>query len=940
MKSLLKSFCILTLLTGIVFGQLDSQTFLSLKQTGVEEFIQAHPDHDGRGTIVFIFDTGVDMGVEGLLKTTTGDVKVIDVQDFTGQGDVKFFEADTDEEDGINYFVNEDENMKVAGAGKLDLNPIDEEYYIGVLPEKLWLNSGSGASDVNNNGTKDDLFYFVTFKTGTAGSEYWVVYFDSNGDGDLSDEKPLRDYKVNYDAFNIETAEGLAPFTMGLNIFPDEQKVNFFFDDGAHGTHCAGISTGYQIGGVDFNGVAPGANVIGCKLGNNNFAGGATVTESMKKCFLYADKISKETGKPCVINMSFGIGSEIEGRAEMEKFIEELTTENPYLYVCTSNGNEGPGLSTSGLPAASWAVFSSGAVLTTQVGSDMYGATLPDDIILHFSSRGGEVSKPDVVSPGAAASTIPNFSRGDRMWGTSMASPYSAGIMSLLLSAAVQEYPDIKVPSQFLYKVVRESAVKIEGYEAIDQGGGYVNIVNAYELLKKYIDAGELNNYETYKISSLAPNMPDNSAPNLYIRDGSFLTGNETFTFQVTRNNTINKDQFYRVYNLESSKDWLVPVQKKMHIRNNQSGNVEVKLDMDKMKEPGMYNAVITAYRADKSNFPEFSMMVTIVIPNNFTELNDYKMNWKDEKLNIGEHKRYYVKVPAGGTSMRTRVTSDEDTYTNVWYFLHDPAGEQIGFDFINFEEEEFKSDRYYYNLEPGIYELVVLGYFRSRNISSYDLSVEFESIDVLNKNPLSENHNQLELVNQFNKDNNYNMSGKILGYETFHSALINAGEEYEIPFVLRKGEASKTFEIMISKEDFNKVTDFALMIYDENGEAKGIGGISYNEGSVSVRNRFDADSVNLKFVMIPAFTHSEGEVFVHITEKAAFKSETNFSVEEGKNSRLTLYPSISEIVNCEIKKPAEFVPENAEVFGEIHFDSSNNESVYVLPVKFNYNGE
>ncbi len=188
--------------------------------------------------------------------------------------------------------------------------------------------------------------------------------------------------------------------------------VSFHFDDDFHGTHVAGIAGGSMIGGIDFNGIAPGAKMMSMKLGNNLYSGGATVTESMKKAYLYADKISKEAKVPVIINMSFGIGSEIEGQAEMETFLENLTKENPYLYICLGSGNEGPGISTPGLPSSSYAVFSSGAVLTQEVGRDLYGATLNRDIILYFSSRGGEVSKPDVCSPGACTSTVPNWTNG------------------------------------------------------------------------------------------------------------------------------------------------------------------------------------------------------------------------------------------------------------------------------------------------------------------------------------------------------------------------------------------------------------------------------------------------------------------------------------------------------------------------------------------------
>ncbi|MBT8381743.1 MAG: S8 family serine peptidase [Ignavibacteria bacterium] len=392
-----------------LFSQDSTQTFLSVTNTGVEEYHNLYPEYDGRGTIIFILDTGVDIGVDGLTKTSTGETKVIDVQDFTHQGDVKFYEADVDNEEGKMIFENDDENLSVIASSSLSYTPVNGDYFIGGFEESRLLNSDSGAADLNGDGDTEDTYHLVTFEVSEGTDNFWIVYFDTNGNSDISDDKPLRDYKVNQDAFTIENQSGLSALYMGLNVLPEEQIVSLHFDDGSHGTHVAGIAAGYSIGGIDFNGVAPGANVISLKLGNNLFAGGATVTESMKKAYLYADKISKEVEVPCVINMSFGIGSEIEGHAEMEAFLEELTEENPYLYICLGSGNEGPGISSPGLPSASYAVFSSGAILTQEVGRDNYGATLNKDIILYFSSRGGEVRKPDVCSPGACTSTVPNW---------------------------------------------------------------------------------------------------------------------------------------------------------------------------------------------------------------------------------------------------------------------------------------------------------------------------------------------------------------------------------------------------------------------------------------------------------------------------------------------------------------------------------------------------
>ena len=57
--------------------------FLNTTAIHASQFIDKHPNYDGRGVIVFILDSGIDLGVVGLQKTSTGDVKIIDVRDFS-----------------------------------------------------------------------------------------------------------------------------------------------------------------------------------------------------------------------------------------------------------------------------------------------------------------------------------------------------------------------------------------------------------------------------------------------------------------------------------------------------------------------------------------------------------------------------------------------------------------------------------------------------------------------------------------------------------------------------------------------------------------------------------------------------------------------------------------------------------------------------------------
>jgi subtilisin family serine protease len=919
-----------------IFAQESQQTFLSIKDTGVEDFHTTYPDFDGRETIILILDTGVDIGIEGLTKTSTSEPKFIDVQDFTHQGDVQLFEANMDVGDEPKIiFTDDDEKYTVIGSSE-QLAATDNKYYIGGFDEERLRNSRSGAADLNGDGDIEDVYKLIAFETSEGSESFWIVYLDLNGNGDISDDKPLRNYKEKQDAFSFEHPDGLPPLTMGLNVLPEEKIVSFHFDDGSHGTHVAGIAGSYHIGGIDFSGIAPGAKMMSLKLGNNLYSGGATVTESMKKAYLYADKISKEVKVPCIVNMSFGIGSEIEGQAEMETFLENLTKENPYLYICLGSGNEGPGISSTGLPSSSYSVFSSGAVLTQEVGRDLYGATLNRDIILYFSSRGGEVTKPDVCTPGACTSTVPNWTGWDRFWGTSMAAPYSSGVMSLLLSAASKEYPEVKIPSQLLYKVIRESAVPMEGYNNLDQGHGYINAMNAYKLLKKYIDEGEVEKFETYSISSTAPNFPFGRAPNLYLRDGSFIKDEDVFTYSVKRRNFLKTDKFYRAFTLESDSDWLIPIQKKTYIRNEQPTSVNVKFDKSKMQEPGLYTGRIKAYRDDKSHFPEFEMLATVVIPYKFSEENNYSMTWESKKIEQGLIQRYFIELPAGQTGMSIKLSSVKNNYARVRFSLYNPDGQGIEVSpAVHTLENKNEVESSYYNLPPGVYELIVEGVFLAKDISTYDLTVQFYGINNLDDNIVDESNNTIEVVNFFSQPENINLSGKFLGYEIEHNITISGSEKFRMPFVLRKGEASKEFKLEMSKQDYNKFTDLSFIVYDSEGTDISNSALSYRSGSLIVDNTSDADSSNYIFEINPGFANETSSAEIKLTEATSFSNNYSFDVLSESRSNVTLYPSLPKPLEIYFEMPNEYFPVNSQPFGKITFESSSNkEVVYELPIK------
>ena len=341
-----------------------------------------------------------------------------------------------------------------------------------------------------------------------------------------------------------------------------------------------------------------------------------------------------------------------------------------------------------------------------------------------------------------------------------------------------------------MYKVIREGAVKWDNYTVLDQGPGYINVMNSYEILKKYLKNNEISKIETYTVSSFAPNQPDNKSRNLYIRDGSYLTGDEVFSFNVKRDNSIKSDKFYRVYNLKCDADWLTLVQKKTYIRNDQLATVNVKLNKSKIKEPGLYTAKITAYRDDASKTPEFDMIATVVIPYEINSSNNYKMNWKDQTINQGMIKRYFVKVPAGQNSMKITLSRDvsSNKYSRCKYFLSDHNGIQINQSAVLYSvNKDEKVENYYYDLEPGIYEVDVDGFLLATDPSTYNLGVEFLSLQTIDAKEVSSNDKRVEMVNYFNETKTYNISSEMLGYQRHYNLLVDGNDTYKMPFTISK---------------------------------------------------------------------------------------------------------------------------------------------------------
>lgn len=459
---------------------------MALNSSAIKRFATDHPLWDGRGVLIAIMDTGIDPGIPGLITTSEGGPKVLDLRDFSHEGRVALRRA---VRHGDTLFVG---GRHVLGAFRIGALSADPQIWGGTLAE---LSLGKApAADINGNGVVGDSLLIIVTRT-TSG---WALLTDTNGNGSLDDERPIHDFLVAREFFGWHRPAGPGP---ALPQVPVHVAANFadsagtpvldlLFDTGSHGSHVAGIAAGHDIYGVSgFDGVAPGARIIGLKIADNAH-GPVSVSGSMVRALDYAIRFAKDRSMPLVVNLSFGVGNEIEGTARIDALIDSVLTAHPDVIMTVAAGNDGPGLSSLGFPGSAARVISVGATLPL-----VFGGVDPRDStaepIAPFSSRGGEFAAPDLVVPGAAYSTVPNYAQGDELEnGTSMAAPYAAGLAARLLSGMLATAHPTN--ARLVRQALRMGSRALPSGFAVDQGAGLPDLSRAWSWLAATHDFADI----------------------------------------------------------------------------------------------------------------------------------------------------------------------------------------------------------------------------------------------------------------------------------------------------------------------------------------------------------------------------------------------------------------------------------------------------------------
>ena len=794
---------------------------MPLKSTGVDVFRGMHPTYDGRGVLIAILDSGIDPAVAGLVATSTGAPKVIELRDFSGEGRVSLaaFPAPTEGD--------------MKGAARIGRLTTATTWYRGVFRElPLGLPP---AADVNGNGRNTDEFPVVVVKA----TDGWAAFIDTNLDGSFEDEMPLHDYRQGREMIAL----GKKPLTIVANFSEAEgvPVLNLFFDTSGHGTHVAGIAAGYNLYNVTgFHGVAPGAQVMGLKI-SNNARGGVTVHASMMRAMDYAARYAAQRNLALVLNLSFGVGNEHEGRAVIDSIVDAFLLAHPEAVFTISAGNDGPGLSTVGFPGSADLALSIGATFPGVFAQPpQQGRPPARDVVGWFSSRGGELAKPDIVTPGVAYSTVPRWDTGNEIkGGTSMAAPHAAGLAACLMSGLAQE--NRKASAAEIMQALRVSAHPVGAARVLDEGAGSPDLEAAYE----WLEAGHQGS--TYGVRA-------GTGTSAAFRRNGFANAQDTVeTFTVRHLAGLRAAQFM----LRSDVPWLAVDD--TVAAAPRATQIPVTYHGSALSAPGIYVGTVTALNPrDTLAGPLFVLVNTVIVPVDLAAKVVF-----DERRAIGPARlqRYFLRVSQPGATLRATVTVPDSQGQAATVRLFEPNGQpaRTAPDDIEIGEQQRGTATILVRAEdavPGVYELDVLApplasttVTVRADLGPVALSTVQRTLEATSVVTGAANTVTGAVVHRLvGGERSYTIAGRGLPAETLHVRPPRWAKQMEV-------------DVQLSPDLWDAMTDFSITAYDSTGQQLHGGNepMNYAFGRLSVTVPEGLKGTPITIELYPAFAKVPG---------------------------------------------------------------------------------
>ncbi|XP_047329580.1 tripeptidyl-peptidase 2 isoform X2 [Impatiens glandulifera] len=563
--------------------KLSESTFLASlmpkKEIAADRFVETHPQYDGRDALIAIFDSGVDPAAAGLQVTSAGKPKILDVIDCTGSGDVdtsKVVKADLDGcicgASGASLVINPSWNNP-SGDWHVGYKFVYEFFTNTLISrmkkerKKIWDEKNQEAiaeavkqldafdkkhskiEDADQKRAREDLQNKIDFLRKQVDSyddkgpiidavvwhdgELWRAALDTQSledepaSGKLANFVPLTNYRIER-KYGIFSKLDACSFV--TNIYDDGNILSIVTDSSPHGTHVAGIASAFHPKEPLLSGVAPGAQIISCKIGDSRLGSMETGTGLIRAL------IAAVEHKCDLINMSYGEPTLLPEYGRFVDLVNEVVNKHRIIFI-SSAGNSGPALSTVGAPGGTTSsIIGVGAYVSPAMaaGAHCVVEAPTEGLEYTWSSRGptadGDLGV-SISAPGGAVAPVPTWTLQSRMLmnGTSMASPSACGGVALLVSAMKAE--GIPVSPYIMREALENTATPVGCLpeEKLSTGQGLMQVDKAYNYLQK------LNNVP-YVMYQIKVNQAGKAAPvsrGIYLRELSSYHQSTEWTVQV-----------------------------------------------------------------------------------------------------------------------------------------------------------------------------------------------------------------------------------------------------------------------------------------------------------------------------------------------------------------------------------------------------------------------